>query len=90
MAPGAPGAQVWVPDDSGDREATSAASASGSLATSGRDDQERGDTVSGLGLNDAAAGGASRAGEHAVEPGQQSGGPTPGNRFPEPDEQADQ
>src|SRR5207302_8694022 len=79
LSGGAPGAPLWLPDDA-DGEATSTAPASGSLATSGRDDVLRGDTVTGLGAADVGSGRASGR-KRAVEPGPQSGEPTPGNRY---------
>ncbi len=81
MTVGAPGSQVWVTGD--DQETTTPAPATGSLATSGRDDQERGDTVSGLGLADVGRGEEASGPRAGIEPGPQSGAPTPGNRYPE-------
>jgi hypothetical protein len=78
LAGGAPGAPLWAPDHE-QNEPTTTAPATGSLATSGRDDVERGDTVSGLGAADVGTGKSER--EQAVPPGPQSGAPTPGNRF---------
>jgi hypothetical protein len=63
------GAPTWLPDD-GTQEPLTNAPGTGSLATSGRDDQERGDTVSGLGTHT----------RREPSSGQQSGKPTPGNR----------
>ena len=79
LAGGAPGAPLWLPDDGGDTEAGPSAPASGSLATSGRDDVLRGDTVTGPGAADIGAEHGGR--RRAVEPGPQSGQPTPGNRY---------
>ena len=63
------GSPSWLPDDGSEEPATNPAG-TGKLATSGRDDVERGDTVSGLG---------SKA-RRAPSSGKQSGDPTPGNR----------
>ena len=63
------GAAMWLPDDGGEEPMTNAPG-DGSLATSGRDDQERGDTVSGLGTHT----------QREPSSGEQSGAPTPGNR----------
>ncbi len=78
---GAPGAPLWAPDHDVDAadEHTSAPS-TGSLATSGREDVLRGDTVTGLGAADIGQG-TSTGRRHAVPPGPQSGSPTPGNRY---------
>jgi hypothetical protein len=78
LSGGAPGAPLWAPDHEQDEPHTNSPS-TGSLATSGRDDVERGDTVSGLGTAD--VGTASTERKKAVPPGPQSGSPTPGNRF---------
>src|SRR5437764_572671 len=78
LAGGAPGAPLWAPDHDQD-DAPVAAPASGSLATSGADDVLRGDTVTGLGAADVGTGKTHR--KRAVEPGPQSGSPTPGNRY---------
>ena len=78
LSGGAPGAPLWAPDHDEDDPHTSAPS-TGSLATSGRDDVERGDTVTGLGAADVGTGKNQR--ERAVGPGPQSGTPTPGNRY---------
>jgi hypothetical protein len=62
------GAPTWLPDDGDTERPVTNPAASGNLATSGRDDALRGDTVSadtGLGSS-----------------GRQSGAPTPGNRSP--------
>ena len=82
MAVGAAGPQVRVPDDD-DHETALSAPAAGSLATSGRDDVARGDTVSGLGLEDVGRGEDSSRPRGGIAPGPQSGAPTPGNRYPE-------
>ncbi|MDQ3809685.1 MAG: hypothetical protein M3336_05285 [Chloroflexota bacterium] len=82
LAAGAPGSQLWVPAAEKD-DTTMSASATGGLGTSGREDQERGDTVSGLGLQDVNSGQESSTRRSAVEPGPQSGEPTPGNRYAE-------
>jgi hypothetical protein len=75
---GAGGAPLILPDD-GDTDSSTPAAATGPLATSGRDDVERRDTVSGLGSADVMR--TNRRGKRkAVEPGPQSGAPTPGNR----------
>jgi len=68
------GAPTWLPDDGDTERPLTNPAASGNLATSGRDDAARGDTVSadtGLGSS-----------------GRQSGAPTPGNRFPAADQEA--
>ena len=72
-AGGAPGSPMWLPDTD-TSETSPDAPATGKLATSGQDDVERGDTVSGLG-----------SGGRRFPPssGEQSGAPTPGNRTPE-------
>lgn len=62
------GAPTWLPDD-GDEPLTTNAAGTGKLATSGRDDVERGDTVS------------ADASHGLGSTGRQSGQPTPGNRF---------
>jgi hypothetical protein len=80
LSGGAPGAPLWAPDHDQAEPHTSAPS-TGSLATSGRDDVERGDTVTGLGAADVGTGKTKR--KRAVEPGPQSGAPTPGNRYSE-------
>jgi hypothetical protein len=86
MAGGAPGPQAWLPDDAS-ATPTSSEPISGSLATSGPDDQARGDTVSGLGFEDVGrASSQSAAHTPAAAPSAQSGQPTPGNRYPEGDE----
>ena len=74
MATGAPGTPIWLPDDASVEPSATTAPATGDLATSGRDDVERGDTVTGRGA------GKRRRG---VPPGPQSGAPTPGNRYDE-------
>jgi hypothetical protein len=56
------------------------APAAGSLGTSGRDDQERGDTVSGLGLTPSGSGAQLRPGQNP-EVAEEGRGPTPGNRL---------
>jgi hypothetical protein len=61
------GAPMWLPVN-GDEPPTTNAAGTGKLATSGRDDTLRGDTVSA----DAGQGWS----------GRESGAPTPGNRFP--------
>jgi hypothetical protein len=78
LSGGAPGAPLWAPDHEQNDSHTNAP-ATGSLATSGRDDVERGDTVSGLGTADVGTGSTGR--KRAVPPGPQSGAPVPGNRF---------
>jgi hypothetical protein len=82
MAVGAAGPQVRLPADA-DHETAPSAPAAGSLATSGRDDVARGDTVSGLGLEDVGRGEDTARPRGGIAPGPQSGAPTPGNRYPE-------
>jgi hypothetical protein len=86
MAGGAPGPQAWLPDEASTRP-TSSAPLSGKLATSGPDDQARGDTVTGLGFEDVDHPTSRSAAAHApaAAPSEQSGAPTPGNRYPEAD-----
>jgi hypothetical protein len=47
MATGAPGTPIWYADDASVEPSVTSAPATGELATSGRDDVERGDTVTG-------------------------------------------
>jgi hypothetical protein len=85
-AVGSPGAPIVFPD-AGDDDPSLGAPAAGKLATSGRDDVERGDTVTGLGAAD--VGKSTTGPRRGVSPGKQSGIPTPGNRFAREDRDAE-